>query len=346
MKSPRMKSPLRRIVAGLSLALAGFAGSAHAVVHPFTKVHIDGLQEVPPFAGDGSATMDCVFNETTGAITWYVDYELDTDSTTMTDAHFHGPAPVGVNAGVRIGLNDGTFPKGRVGIFRGTSTVALAQRTEVLNELWYINIHSNIRPGGELRAQLVPGPVTHYFSANPITGAQETPPITTNGTGTIDAAYDAATKTLTFGARWSNLSTTVTGIHFHVAPPGTPGGITVDFATLGSFPTTTTGAFASSVVLSDAQETQLLDGNFYINIHTTMHGGGEIRGQLNPIAVPVVVLGDINDDGVINVADVTELANLLAAETPPDAAIGDINDDGEVDELDVEALAEMIVDSD
>jgi hypothetical protein len=69
-------------------------------------------------------------------------------------------------------------------------------------------------------------------------------------------------------------------------------------------------------------------------------------------ATPVVVgldgtepsLGDINNDGVINVADVTALANLLAASTPPSLAVGDVNDDGQVDDLDVEALALQIVD--
>jgi hypothetical protein len=132
---------------------------------------------------------------------------------------------------------------------------------------------------------MVPAPFTHYFDSNPITGAQETPAVVTNGTGTIDAAYDAATNTLTFGLRWSNLSSAINGMHFHIAPVGTPGGVTVNFTSLGNFPTTTTGAFANSVVLSDSQETSLLAGNFYVNIHTANHSGGEIRGQLIPLSV-------------------------------------------------------------
>ncbi len=56
-------------------------------------------------------------------------------------------------------------------------------------------------------------------------------------------------------------------------------------------------------------------------------------------------LGDINDDGVVNVADVTELANIIAgAGTLPSLEVGDINDDGVVDVLDVQALAELIAD--
>jgi hypothetical protein len=61
------------------------------------------------------------------------------------------------------------------------------------------------------------------------------------------------------------------------------------------------------------------------------------------LPAPPATLGDVNGDGVINVADVTELANLLAAGTPPSVAVGDVNNDGVVDELDTAALALDIV---
>ena len=54
-------------------------------------------------------------------------------------------------------------------------------------------------------------------------------------------------------------------------------------------------------------------------------------------------MGDVNDDGIINVADVTELARLIEAGNAPDVEIGDMNEDGAVNELDVQALANMIV---
>ncbi len=55
------------------------------------------------------------------------------------------------------------------------------------------------------------------------------------------------------------------------------------------------------------------------------------------------MLGDVNGDEVVNVADVTALAELVRASNPPAPNVGDVNNDGEVDELDVEALAGMIV---
>jgi hypothetical protein len=56
-----------------------------------------------------------------------------------------------------------------------------------------------------------------------------------------------------------------------------------------------------------------------------------------------IILGDINGDGVINVADVTELAFLVGEGTPPSIAVGDMNGDETVDEADIAALADMIV---
>jgi hypothetical protein len=63
----------------------------------------------------------------------------------------------------------------------------------------------------------------------------------------------------------------------------------------------------------------------------------------DPTIIPPPPRGDINGDGVLNVADVTELGNLLVEETPPDPGVGDVNLDGSVTELDLEALALQIV---
>ncbi|RHV90727.1 hypothetical protein DXA96_05640 [Lachnospiraceae bacterium OF09-33XD] len=61
-------------------------------------------------------------------------------------------------------------------------------------------------------------------------------------------------------------------------------------------------------------------------------------------AVEATVLpGDLNGDGVINVLDVTALANRIAAsDTAGLEEVGDINGDGAVNVLDVTALANQI----
>ncbi len=49
----------------------------------------------------------------------------------------------------------------------------------------------------------------------------------------------------------------------------------------------TGGTFSpNTVTLSAAQETDLLNGTFYINIHTVNNGGGEMRGFLKAVPEP------------------------------------------------------------
>ncbi|MDE3175970.1 MAG: CHRD domain-containing protein [Pseudomonadota bacterium] len=106
-------------------------------------------------------------------------------------------------------------------------------------------------------------------------GAAETPPNDSKASGTIDATFDTATKTLTWTADYSGLSGPATGAHFHgPAPAGKAAGVLVPVA----------GELASpikgSAKLTDAQAKDLSDGMVYFNIHTAAHQGGEIRGQM------------------------------------------------------------------
>jgi hypothetical protein len=65
--------------------------------------------------------------------------------------------------------------------------------------------------------------------------------------------------------------------------------------------------------------------------------------QGDEVVEPPVTLGDINGDGIINVADVTELANAIAANSLPPLAVGDVNGDTVINGADVAALAALIV---
>ena len=49
--------------------------------------------------------------------------------------------------------------------------------------------------------------------------------------------------------------------------------------------TARTGSFVGTWTLSDSDEQDLFDNEIYINIHSGFAGGGEIRGQMIPVAV-------------------------------------------------------------
>jgi hypothetical protein len=127
---------------------------------------------------------------------------------------------------------------------------------------------------GFAQAQIV------YFQCT-INGANEVPPTPSNGTGLGCFSFDTSTNIISYNITFSNLLGPETLAHFHQAPPGTNGGIIVNLP-LGS-PKIGTAA------LTAAQASQLLAGNIYTNIHTTVFPGGEVRGQLTPM-VPTTLL--------------------------------------------------------
>ena len=60
-----------------------------------------------------------------------------------------------------------------------------------------------------------------------------------------------------------------------------------------------------------------------------------------------ILLGDVNNDGIVNVADIVEIINVLnmkaSAEFNKKAA--DVTGDGDVDENDINAISSLIMSS-
>ncbi len=140
-----------RILATALLAFGvGLAGAANALSYTLSAI-LDGLQEVPPVATPGTGTMTGTYDDVTNLLSWSGSFSSLIGTTTA--AHFHGPAAVGVSAAVRLGI---TIPTGvTAGVFAGSATISNAFEAELLTGLWYLNIHSSYRPGGEIRGQVL-----------------------------------------------------------------------------------------------------------------------------------------------------------------------------------------------
>ena len=68
--------------------------------------------------------------------------------------HFHGPATPQQNAGVIIPVTG--FTNNSTGSLTGsTRALTKAEEKQLLNGLWYFNIHSTTHKGGELRGNLI-----------------------------------------------------------------------------------------------------------------------------------------------------------------------------------------------
>jgi hypothetical protein len=130
-------------------------------------VGLSPANEVPVATGTGSGGKlfpGITFNTDTNLLSvtiGYGSYFGFTDLTgAATMAHIHGPAPVTAAAGV---IHD-FFAAGQHlfapvpttgGIIVGGVTLTAAQKTDLINGLDYVNIHTVANPNGEVRAQLI-----------------------------------------------------------------------------------------------------------------------------------------------------------------------------------------------
>lgn len=113
----------------------------------------------------------------------------------------------------------------------------------------------------------------HYKAT--LTGAAETPPTTSTGSGTLTATFDTASKKLEWTADYSGLTGPAIAAHFHgPAPVGKAAPIEVPLQAPLDSP------MKGSATLTDAQAKDLMDGMMYFNIHTAANKPGEIRGQM------------------------------------------------------------------
>ena len=119
-----------------------------------------------------------------------------------------------------------------------------------------------------------------YYGTISMTGAQETPPVTTAATGTIDANYNRLTKTLSYSIVFSGLVDSAVAAHVHGL--GETGVLAPVVQTFANFPRRKAGSYSGSLLVDGTKitETDLLANRYYINIHSKTYSGGEIRGQL------------------------------------------------------------------
>ena len=123
-------------------------------------------------------------------------------------------------------------------------------------------------------------------------GGEETPVLNTGMVGTAEVSVDIAEREVAVTLNVFNVPTATTAGHIHVGAAGIAGPVVLNFpaAVVGR-----TGDFSMTFRLGErdfvARPAQgintlndvlqaIVNGNAYVNIHTTQNPGGEIRGQL------------------------------------------------------------------
>ncbi len=108
-----------------------------------------------------------------------------------------------------------------------------------------------------------------------LNAAAEVPANDSKGTGALTAAYDTASKKLTYSVTYTGLSGPAAAAHFHgPADAKTNAGVVVPVKEMSASP------LKGEATLTDAQAADLAAGKWYFNVHTAANKGGEIRGQV------------------------------------------------------------------
>jgi hypothetical protein len=233
---------------------------------------------------DRSITINGVFDSLSGAI---------------TNCHFH-KGLLGEAGGVVLDLKP--YLKGNR-IYAKSLVITKTLLTQLMTDSIYINVHTTLNSGGEIRGQVYNRTDYHFWTI--MSGAFEVPnPVVSNAIGLSSIVLSRTGTRLDYKIVVNGLSGPITGAHIHRGSSVEAGPVAYNLAINGNILTGSISNVSSGFVDS------LAAGLTYVNIHTTANPTGEIRGQLGftagPFAFDALLLG------ANEVPAVTTTANGLA----------------------------------
>jgi hypothetical protein len=193
-------------------------------------------------------------------------------------AHIHSGAQ-GSSGPIVVGL----VAPGAGGASRGCVTASRAIVSSILARpaQFYVNVHTTDFPGGAIRGQLVGTTSAAFgkvFSIH-LTGAAEGTTGDADGTGTATIRILRDAGTVCFRLTAQNIVLPSVGSHIHRGAAGSNGPIVIQLVAPGASGVSTGCTTGVATTLLD--EILANPAGFYVNIHTTDHPGGAIRGQLS-----------------------------------------------------------------
>jgi hypothetical protein len=125
---------------------------------------------------------------------------------------------------------------------------------------------------------------TYNFALN---GSQETPPNASPAIGSAVVSLDTVTDLLSWNITYSGLLGNETAAHFHKAPLGIPGPV--------ELPLVVGSPIIGSQNITPSQASDVMAGLWYVNVHSNLFPGGEIRGQVTPepISISLLAIGGL-----------------------------------------------------
>lgn len=151
----------------------------------------------------------------------------------------------------------------------------------------YVNLHTRNYPGGEIRGQVTLDGVSSGFVN--LLAPNQNNYVDSDAFGALFTELEGDTLVVT--GSFSNLNSPLNvailgGTHLHIGLPGSNGGVDIPLvATLASDSLSGTYTEANNTfILTADQKARLMAGEYYVNLHSMDYPGGELRGQLLPLA--------------------------------------------------------------
>jgi hypothetical protein len=140
----------RRFISWLVACAALALCSGSALADQKFVAHLDPRQEVPATASNGYGVCVITLNNAETSISVQCTYNNLT--TNLVADHIHGNAAPGVNTGILFNFAATGGPSGS--FTAGPFAVTPAQVANMRAHLWYVNLHTTMFPGGEIRGQV------------------------------------------------------------------------------------------------------------------------------------------------------------------------------------------------
>lgn len=237
------------------------------------EAYLSGHNEVPPVTTAASAHTVMALSEDASTLYYRV---LVANIEDVTAAHIHAGGE-GENGPVVYTLFDGTGTFDPDNPISGSISVNEDDILALLADDYYVNVHTAANPGGEVRGQITGYEEFDFFEAF-LDGDQEVPPVNTDATGFGFFNFDDGNAVVYYNVSVSDI-TDVTAAHIHTGPVGQNGPV--------AFPLYTGGgvfdpdhSISGGLILNAENLVDMFTGFYYVNVHTTAHPDGEIRGLL------------------------------------------------------------------
>lgn len=140
-------SSFEQAVRGLALSVGLLCCAPAQAEIVSLKAALSAANEVPPNPSTATGTGQATLDTATRTLTWNVTYTGLSGA--AIGAHFHGPGEAGKNAGIILHFRSTASP------ITGSQVVTEMQAADILAGKWYVNIHTERNPSGEIRGQLL-----------------------------------------------------------------------------------------------------------------------------------------------------------------------------------------------